>query len=35
MKRFMIVTLLCLLTVGFINVGNPVVSPQDFVHPKI
>ena len=35
MKKLMLVTLLCLLTVGFVSVVNPVVSPQDFVHPKI
>lgn len=35
MKKLMIVALLCLLTVGFVDVGNPIVTPQDFVHPKI
>ena len=35
MKKLMVVTLLCLLSFGIVSVGNPIVSPLDWVHPKI
>ena len=35
MKKLMVVTLLCLLSFGIASVINPVVSPMDWVHPKI
>lgn len=35
MKKLIVVTLLCLLSFGIVSVINPVVSPMDWVHPKI
>ncbi len=35
MKKLMVVTLLCLLSFGFVSIGSPVVSPMDWVYPKI
>lgn len=35
MKKLMVVTLLCCLSFGFVSAVNPIVSPMDWVHPKI